>query len=324
MDLPKKDRHRFIIYGAGAIGSVFGGMLAGGGHQVDLVGRAAHMQAVASDGLRIEGLLGEHLVREAGAFTGLGELDRLPEPSAVLVCVKSSDTRGAVDDLARSGLVGGRTLVVSLQNGLGNLETVRGAFGERKSFGGRVIFGAEIREPGRVFVSVWADKVLIGGPSGRSWREAGGELAGELTRCGIETALTDDIEAALWAKVLYNAGLNPLSAILEVPYGHLGVEPNARQLLVEIITEAFAVASVEVKLPWRSAEEYLRHFFTRLLPPTEAHHSSMLQDLLRGRETEVDSINGEIIRRAGGRGIPVPVNRVVYGLVRAKEGKGKG
>jgi 2-dehydropantoate 2-reductase len=86
--------------------------------------------------------------------------------------------------------------------------------------------------------------------------------------------------------------------------------------------EAFLVASKEVELPWRSAEAYLDHFFSDLLPPTEAHKSSMLQDIIQGRETEIDAITGQVIVRAGRHGVTVPVNRVVYNLVRAME-KGK-
>ena len=102
-----------------------------------------------------------------------------------------------------------------------------------------------------MFVSVWADDVLIGGPAEHSGREKGKTLAAELTRCGIKTRYTDDIEAALWGKVLYNVGLNPLSAILEVPYGELGLQEDARDLLVNSIREAFRVACRETPLAWK-------------------------------------------------------------------------
>jgi 2-dehydropantoate 2-reductase len=315
---------RFIVYGAGAIGSVFGGMLTRGGHHVDLVGRRDHMEAIGREGLRIEGLLGTHNVHPAGIYTNLEEIPREPSISAVFICVKSSDTAEAVEDLGRSGLVSGGTLVVSLQNGLGNLERIRETFGRQSSCGGRVIFGAESREPGKVFVSVWADKVLIGGPSTGAGRKAGKRLAAELTQCGIETVYTKDIEAALWGKVLYNIGLNPLSALLEVPYGDLGREKNARTLLEDSIREAFSVASREVSLPWKSEEEYLDLFFKQLLPATQSHHSSMLQDMERGRETEIDAITGEVLRRAETGGVPVPVNTVIYRMMKSKVGMKKG
>ncbi|MDF1536231.1 MAG: 2-dehydropantoate 2-reductase [bacterium] len=314
----KEVHRRFIIYGAGAIGSVFGGMLAKGGHQVDLVGREEHMEAIRKDGLRIDGLLGEFMVEGVGAFTGLERIDPEPVPGVVFIAVKSSDTARAVQDIARSGIVGDGTLVVSLQNGLGNLESIREMFGPYRSVGGRVIFGAQVTRPGWVHVSVWADSVLIGGPPTGPGVEAARNLAGELTRCGIETRVSENIQAALWGKVLYNAGLNPLSALLEVPYGALGEQENARRLLVLLVEEAFAVASVEETLPWESLDGYLELFFGKLLPATESHYSSMLQDLEAGRETEIEAITGEVIRRGDARGVPVPVSKVVYELIKAK------
>jgi len=314
---------RYLIYGAGAIGSVFGGMLAAAGHQVDLVGRSPHMDAIVRKGLVIDGLLGNHVIRDLRAFTDLAGLERKPAVTAVFVSVKSSDTDDTVRRLARSGLVGDKTLVVSLQNGLGNLELIREVFGRERSFGGRVIFGAQMTEPGHIHVSVWADKVLIGGPAEdpaaeKEGMKAGGELARVLTLSGIETAVEKNIEAALWGKVLYNVGLNPLSALLEVPYGELGRQENARRLLISLTEEAFAVASGETDLPWDTSGEYLELFFSRLLPATESHLSSMLQDLERGRATEIDAITGQVIRRAEALDLPVPVNRVIYDLVKAK------
>jgi 2-dehydropantoate 2-reductase len=284
------------------------------------------MAVVRAKGLVLDGLLGSHLVRDMETFTDLSDVAQAPPLTAVFISVKSSGTAEAVRDLSRSGLVGAGTLVVSLQNGLGNLEQIREVFGPDRSLGGRVIFGARIFEPGHVHVSVWADKVLIGGPhEGHHLAAAVPEgvsasrcLAQTLTMSGIQTEFDPDIEAALWGKVLYNVGLNPLSALLEVPYGELGKVESARTVLMQLIEEAFLVASKEVDLPWPSAGQYLDLFFSRLLPSTESHLSSMLQDLGRGRETEIDAINGQVILRAERLGLPVPVNRVIYDLVKAK------
>ncbi len=315
---------RYVIFGAGAIGSVFGGMLARGGHPVDLVGRPDHMEAIRRNGMAVEGLLGNHVVRPSGAWTALKELPADPPARAVLICVKSNATAAAVEELAASGLVTENTLVVSLQNGLGNLEKIREAFGSDAAVGGRVIFGAESREPGRVFVSVWADAVLLGGPSSEKGIAEVTSLAGEFSRCGIQTLFTRDIAAALWAKVLYNVGLNPLSCLLGVPYGKLGEDENARALLEDAIREAFRVASREAELGFPDEDAYLALFFSKLLPATVSHNSSMLQDMKKGRETEIEAITGEVIRRGRRHGIPTPVNDALYGLVKAKTGMRRG
>ncbi len=315
---------RIIIFGAGAIGSVFGGMLARGGHQVDLVGRPDHIEAIRRKGLAIEGLLGNHVARPSGAWTALEELPADPPVRAVLVCVKSYATAAAVKDIARSGLVRENTLIVSLQNGLGNLEKLRDAFGADMGFGGRVIFGAQIRQPGTVFVSVWADAVLLGGPLSEKGIAEGTSLAEEFTRCGIQTGFTRDIMEALWGKVLYNVGLNPLSCLLEVPYGKLEEEQNAKALLEDAIREAYRVASRETNLGFADEDAYLAHFFRKLLAATRSHHSSMLQDMQKGRETEIEAITGEVIRRGRLYGIPTPVNDVLFGLVKARTAISRG
>jgi len=309
---------RYLIYGAGAIGSVFGGMLAKAGNRVQLVGRDPHMEAVRRDGLVLDGHLGRHVVRGIETATDLSGIEPSPPVTAVLISVKSYDTITAIRDLEESRLITADTLVVSLQNGLGNLELVREAFGEERSIGGRVIFGAQVTDPGNVHISVWADSVLLGGPKSDVGRRRVQELSELLTGSGLDTRAVEAIESALWGKVLYNIGLNPLSALLKVPYGKLGEEQNARGLLVALMVEAYSVASGEVILPWESADDYLDLFFSELLPSTESHLSSMLQDMQRGRETEIEAITGQVIRRADALGIQVPVNRVVYGLVKAQ------
>ncbi|MFV2081458.1 MAG: ketopantoate reductase family protein, partial [bacterium] len=173
---------------------------------------------------------------------------------------------------------------------------------------------AEIPSPGSVHVSVWADDVLLGGDN----MEPARDLAAELTRCGIQTSATEDIQTALWGKVLYNVGLNSLSALLEVSYGELGRTQGARAILVGLMEEAFNVAKGEGSSRFQLFEEYLDLFFNKLLPATVAHNSSMLQDIRKGRATEIESINGEVIKRGRALGIDTPYNETVYNLVKAK------
>lgn len=304
----------YIIYGAGAIGSTIGGLLAAKGGSVTLVGRRAHMEAIREKGLSITGLLGDHLVRDIAAVQAAADLKIDAQPDYILVCVKSFDTRQAAARILASGMAGKETVIVSCQNGLGNVEVLEETFGPEHTLGARVIFGAEITAPGSVYVSVWADRVLLGGQN----RPGAEILASEMSSAGIDTRFTGDLGGALWGKVLYNVGLNSLSAILEVPYGELGSVPEAREVLIKLIEEAFDVATAEGTIQWESCADYLELFFGRLLPSTEGHISSMLQDIRRGRPTEIDAINGEVIRRGSAMGVETPCNNAVYNLVRAK------
>ncbi len=322
---------RVLVAGAGALGSVFGGFLGAAGHAVTLLGRAEHLDAIRDGGLRIEGLWGDHRA------TGL-ELAGDPAAvrggfDAILITVKSYDTRAmaraVVPRLDADGVV------ISLQNGLGNAEAIAEIVGAPRVLACRVIFGAESVAPGRVRVTVYADPVLVGAwahcpsvPRPQAWDAQSAAQAQTQARAwaehfavaGIPATFSDDILAALWGKVLYNAALNPLGALLGVCYGALSENPHTRAVMDAVIDEAFTVARADgVTLPWESPADYRQAFYGRLVPSTYHHRSSMLQDLERGRRTEIDAINGEVWKRGAGHGIVTPVNEVLTRLVHARE-----
>lgn len=309
---------RVLIAGAGALGSVFGGFLRRAGHEVVLLGRPGHLDAIAASGLHIEGLWGEHHIIGFGlsrdAETLQGEFD------AILLTVKSYDTE--VMGNAVAGRLAGNGVMISLQNGLGNVEAL-GAICPGRVLGGRVIFGAETVAPGRVRVTVYADPVLIGAPhpaSDTGLEAQAHEWATTFAVSGIPSAYCADIQAALWGKVLYNAALNPLGALLGVHYGALGEDANTRAIIDRAIEETFRVGVAEqVALPWASAAAYRSVFYDRLLPSTFHHRPSMLQDLERGRPTEIDAINGEVWKRGAAHGIVTPVNEILTRLVHGRE-----
>jgi 2-dehydropantoate 2-reductase len=231
--------------------------------------------------------------------------------------VKAHDT-AAMTEAVRP-LLADHGHVVSMQNGLGNLESAAALVGPERVLGARVIFGAELPEPGRARVTVCAAPVLIGSFRPGSGTRAAARWAAALAAAGIPAGTTPDIVAELWAKVLYNAGLNPLGALLGVAYGRLADDPDTRAIMEDVIAEAFAVARADgVALRWPSAAAYLEEFFERLVPSTAQHRSSMLQDVERGRPTEIDAINGWVVRRGEALGIPTPGNALLTRLIRAR------
>jgi 2-dehydropantoate 2-reductase len=306
-----------LIAGAGAVGSVIGGLLAARGWSVTLVGRAAHLDAIRRGGLRIEGLFGDHHVRG---------LDCVPDVlalrgtfTAVFLTVKSWDTAAMAFAVEKRLAPDGHML--SLQNGLGNLERAAAIVGASRVLGGRVIFGAELVAPGRVRVTVEAAPVLIGSPDQRDTTRvaAAARWAAALADAGIPARATDAITAELWAKALYNAALNPLGALLGVPYGHLAADPDTRAVMDGVLDEAVAVArAAGIVLPWQEAAAYRRHFYGALVPPTAGHRSSMLQDLERGRPTEIDAITGHLVREGARLGVRTPRNDTLARLIRAR------
>lgn len=308
---------KVLVMGAGAIGSVAGGMLARDGHQVHLVGRPAHMEAVRRDGLLISGLWGQHWVRGLGAHPSVAEVP--PEDFAVvLIATKTYDTREAASAIAP--LVGPHTLVASLQNGLGNAEIIAGCVGRERTLAARVMYGVELTAPGRAEVTVQGGELMLGNPWGVVPRERVESLAGDFSRAGIAARATDQIVGFLWGKLLYNCCLNPLSALLRVSYGRLGEMEATRQVMSRVIAEVFAVAAAHgVALFWSRPQEYEEVLLGQLIPATAPHYASMYADLQRGKRTEIESLNGAVVRLGEERGVPTPENLLLTRLVRARE-----
>lgn len=306
-----------VVLGAGAIGSVFGGFLARAGHEVTLVGRPEHMQAVNRHGLRIDGIWGEHLVTGMVAVTDMRRLVS-PRFDLALLTVKSHDTAAMVQEFLT--VVGEPPPVVSLQNGLGNVETIAGLCGPEKTIGGRVIFGVEYRAPGHVTVTVCADATRIGFPPGAGDRATVVRIAECCTRAGLQTEAVDDIMAWISAKALYNTSLNGLASLLAVPYGRLAEMESTRQIIGEIITEFYSCSVPDgVAMACPTPAAYSRELFSELIPRTAAHHPSMLQDIQRGKPTEVDALNGAVVSRGRAQGVATPCNWAIWKLIHARE-----
>ncbi len=309
---------RILVAGAGALGTVVGGLLATAGWDVTLLGRRRHLDAARAEGLTVDGLFGTHRILRGLAFATTRDELRGPY-EAIFVTVKAYDTAAMVAAVASSLAPDG--VLLSLQNGLGNVEAAERVVGSSRVLGARVIFGAELVAPGHARVTVYADPVLIGCPDPSDGARAAAveHWATALAAAGIPAEPTDALAAALWGKVLYNAALNPLGALLGLRYGELPLAADTRAIMDTVIDEAFTVARAEgVGLRWRDAAAYREEFYGRLVPATAEHRSSMLQDIERGRPTEVDAINGEVAARGVRHGLPAPVNATLTRLIRAR------
>ena len=308
---------RLLIMGAGSMGSAVGGFMAKAGHEVTLVGREEHMAAVRRDGLRITGIWGEHHTTGIDARTTVEGL----EPGAfdlIIITTKSYGTRAAVDSVLP--LVTENTLVCSYQNGLGNAEIIAAAVGWERTVGARAIYGVWLPEPGCAEVTVIANPTALGVYSPNAPADRVRDIAQAMDAAGIPTVYTDGIATVLWGKVAYNCALNPLSALLDVPYGALLDTEHTRETMREVVSELYAVGeAMEVSLDPVSAGEYVPLLFDKLIPPTAAHYASMREDFRRRRRTEIDALNGAIARYGAELGVPCPVNTLLTRLIHARE-----
>ena len=311
---------KILVLGAGAIGSVFGGFLAKTGHEVILFGREHCINPINNHGLLIEGIWGRHHITNIKGYSSLNKIIQTEGRTfdLTLLTVKSYDTKDMITHYVN--IFGKPCLTVSLQNGLGNLETIAEILGRDKAIGGRVIFGAELVEPGCVKVTVYADKVVLGSLKGSVPLKKVKEISELFDKSGIPTTSTEEIEAFIWGKVLYNSALNALSCLLEVKYGTLLENSQAKTIMEDIVRELFTVMQKKgVVVEWKDADEYSRELFEHLIPSTYDHFSLMLQDIRNGKNTEIDALNGKVVAMAEEMGVDLPVNRVITSLVKAKK-----
>lgn len=308
-----------LVFGAGGIGSVLGGFLARTGHNVSLLGRPWHLDAVRRQGLGITGIWGDYRIKAFDLYTDTRELEKKNVPfDLVLLTVKSYDTARAMDELLP--FLGPQTTLLSFQNGLGNIETVleKGVRPEDYLVG-RVIFGVEL-EPGLARITVNADDVRIGPLPGIKTKLDSFKAAQLFNNAKVPTQAVDNILTYVWAKVIYNCALNGLCSLHEIPYGKILEDAGTRAEMEEVVRECYVVGLKQgVPLEPVDAEAYIRLLTEKLIPSTAAHTPSMLQDLRRGRRTEIEALNGAIARLGAEGGVQTPANTRVTLAVRGRQ-----
>ena len=285
------------------MGSFIGGLLSRR-HNVLLIGRTEHVEAIRAHKLRITGKTS--LIAKPHAATSVPQNAR---PDLVFVTTKAYDTPTAMVALQR---LADRATFVTLQNGLGNAETI--AKTARRVVAGTTAIGVTYVGPGEIRHAGIGDTVL------GAWAHVGEadlvRLRDLLADAGIVTQVTSDVRTELWSKLVVNASINPLAAIAGVPNGRLVRDKRLLPVLETVCREAAAVARAEGAHV--DAEE-LRHRTLLVAKRTAANRGSMLQDLDRHRRTEIDAITGSVVRAAARHRLPVPLNQALYAVVRARE-----
>ena len=292
---------RVLVFGAGAIGSLLAGHLSLG-HDVTIVGRKPHVDAVLRQGLRITGLTNRVAWPSATTDVPKDDFD------VVFVTTKAYDTANAVEALRAFWR---RSTFVTLQNGLGNAERI--AERADRVLAGTTSHGVTFVAPGEIHHAGVGDVTI--GPWKATTVDDAERLAGALTASGLPAFAISDVGRELWAKVVVNAAINPLTAVLREPNGVLVDHDDLRSLLAAVAREAVAAANAAgVKLDG----DELAHRAANVAAKTAGNRSSMLQDIERGRRTEIDAITGELLRASHGR-VDLPYVRTLDALVRGLE-----
>ncbi len=313
---------KVAVIGAGAVGLAIGAGLAAGGEKVRfVVRRKAQRDALLQRGARRSGLFGD-AAAAPGSFAATCDLAALSrEPDDVwLVCTKTTET----DELARAlAPVWQATATVPplvlCQNGWGNTERFSAHIPLQRVFNARVITGCERIDDTSARIVVHADAIHVGHLRGVDTAPVA-PVCEAIDKSGFPCALSADIAKDLWAKLLYNALLNPLGALAGVRYGALGERPETRAVMDALAHETFSVMhAAGFETHWEDADSYLETFYGALLPPTAKHESSMLRDLRAGRRTEIDPLCGAVTALAERHGVPAPLNTALLTLIRAAE-----
>lgn len=305
-----------LVFGLGAVGTVFAVCLKAAGHPVYGITKEKYIEKLKNKTLKIKGLFGQKEVQLDNIFTSASGIKDL-KIDLVIVSVKAYDTETAISQIKP---ILDDAVVLLAQNGYGNYEIATSLLGRERVILSRIIFGVKLIDTGFAEVTVFGDDVIIGQPDRAVPDEKLREIAEVFTNAGIPTRVSGDVYAILWDKIIYNSALNPLGAILECSYGELAQNEETRSIMNKIIEEIFNVAKLRgIKLNWQTPEDYIRYFYEKLVPPTRDHFPSMYYDIKQGKKTEIDSLNGAIVKLAREANISVSVNEIILNLIKAKE-----
>ncbi|HLR34305.1 MAG TPA: 2-dehydropantoate 2-reductase [Tissierellales bacterium] len=301
---------KIAIIGSGAMGSLYGGILAENGHDVYFIDVFKdHVDAINEKGLCIVKDNEERFIKNAKAVvdsSSIGVVD------LAIVFVKSTITDIAVE--GNRSILGKNTIVLTLQNGLGNIEKINKVVDRSQIIVGTSANGASFIEPGKIRHSGHGGTVL-------------GEISGEKTNrikqihetMDLEelgnVEISDNVMSLIWEKLIVNCGINPLTALTSMKNGELLENKESEEILEEIVAEAIEVANKSnIKLSFDNAD-----YCKEVCRGTSKNQSSMLSDVLNNRKTEIMNINGAIVRIGEELGVATPYNKVVTNLILLKE-----
>jgi len=307
---------RIAVVGSGAVGSYFGGMLARAGAPVTLIGRAPHVEAINRDGLLIDSI---HFKERISVFAST-ELEDVRDAQLVLFSVKTVDTEGVAKLLAP--YLAPETIVVSLQNGVDNAERINFAAGIHV-IPAVVYIAVAMTGAGQVKHSGRGD-LIVGNPlpdhDASEHDESESELvelAATFTRAGVPCRISKNIAVDLWEKLIMNCAYNAMSALARTKYGRIASDAGSIDVIKRVVMEAVAVGNAAgVPLSADSMIAAALKLGSEAMPEAL---SSTAQDIARGKPTEIDSLNGFLVRRGAEMGVPTPANQTLYSLVKLLE-----
>jgi len=292
---------KIAVMGAGAVGCYYGAMLARAGHAVTLIARPLHVEAIHKHGLLLEA----RGTTEAVQLTATTEPSGIAGADLILFCVKSDDTAAAGETMAPH--LTAETAILSLQNGVDNAERLQQVL-KRPVIPTAVYVAVDMPAPGHVRHHGRGELVIGSGPASR-------EIATTLTQAGIGTEISDNVIGDLWGKLIVNCCYNALSAIPQLPYGRMRAVAGVETVMTDVVAECVAVA----KECGVATDENILGKVLGLASAMPNQFSSTAQDLAKGKRTEIEHLNGYIVRMGEKLGIATPANRLLMVMIKLME-----
>ena len=311
---------KILVIGTGAVGCAIAIAAAEAGMDTAVLARSATAEYIRKNGLKRIGIFGDLNV-SPDKITVYEDYDQIPSGfDYIAVASKTMANKSVADELAKHGnIAGNEGRIVLFQNGWGNDEPYLVHFPVSQVFNARVITGFERTEPGITKVTVHTAPILLGSLHGEP-AECLEPLARAINDSGIPSETSDQLEEALWAKMLYNTTLNPLGAILNMSYGELASSEHLVSIMNALIRETFAVIDAAgYRTFWKTPEEYTDVFYGKLVPDTVAHRASTLQDIEKRQKTEIDTLNGCVQKLGRKFGVKTPTHDMIVEMIKGIE-----
>lgn len=302
---------KIAILGAGALGCAIGATLTEGGHETWLIDRSpAHVDAMRAHGLRVDDARGSRQV----AVRATTQAAEVGVAEVVIVLVKSFHTDAAIRGALT--LVGPESVVLSLQNGLGHEDILADAVGRERVLAGKTYVGGVLRGAGHIESGVVGKHTVIGELDGRVTARVQ-RIAAAFDQAGLATQVSDNIVGAMWDKLLVNVATGALTGLTSLTYGQLYDEPLLKAASLAAVAEAIAAAQAAGVTLSMTDPEQAWTLAADGLPA--AFKTSMLQSLEKGSVTEIDFINGSVVRWGARHGVPTPVNATLVACIKGVE-----
>ncbi|PKM93022.1 MAG: hypothetical protein CVU80_00285 [Elusimicrobia bacterium HGW-Elusimicrobia-4] len=299
---------KITIIGAGAMGLLFAGLLSKGGNDVYLLTRNKKTEKILKKtGIKISGITKTIIPSsKLKITTNPAEIYR---PDLVIILVKSHDTISTVQSIKK--MMGKNTVILTLQNGLGNYEILSEYLNKKVIISGTTSESSTLVKSGEIVHTGKGETIIE-----KSKKNISGQIADIFNRCGIKTVLSDKIESVIWSKLVLNCAINPVAAISGVRNGEIINYKNLFEVAVAAGKEVVAVAKkLKIKILFSDIAEKIKN----VCLATSKNTNSMLADILSKRKTEIDSLNGAVVKIAEKLKAPVPVNKSLYGIIRKLE-----